>query len=217
MERRPSRHKPPVLKRIRTRERRYPIWSVRSVVAVGLVGFALTAGLVLLMGPGRLITRLEVTLAVVAGALFLFLSVGLHSGARVRKREDVAGELKTVGMPESVGETDVGSWFDIGAGADDLGCAGVILWLLALLLVPVVMVFLFVVVANVGLVLFFLVALTTGWLFQRALRQVFARSRRCRSDLAASLLYAGWYTLLYTGWLFAVLVLVDRLNKSRGA
>ena len=216
MARKPSRYKPPVLKRLRTRERRYPIWSVRSVVAVGLLGFALTAGLVLLMGPGRLITRLEVTLAVVAGALFLFLAVGLYSGARVRKREDVAGELKLVDMPETGGHSD-GSWFDFDVGGGDDGCLGILFGLLALLLLPFLVVLLLVLVANVGLILFFLVALMTGWLFHRALRQVFAKSRRCRGDLPASLLYAGWYTLLYTGWLFAVLVLVDRLNKSRGA
>lgn len=213
MGRKPSRYtppRPPVLTRLRTRERRYPIWSVRSVVAVGLIGFALTAGLVLAMGPGRLVTRLEVTLAVVAAALFLFLAVGLYSGARVRKREKVAGELKLVDVPD----VDVSPLDVAGAADDPLGCvAGLILGvLLSGVLVVVLFVFL-----NVAGILFFLLVLTTGWLFHRALRQVFAKSRRCRGDLPASLLYAGWYTLLYTGWLLAVLVLVDRLNRTRGA
>ncbi|MDB5296580.1 MAG: hypothetical protein JWO31_2563 [Phycisphaerales bacterium] len=198
--------------RVRARERRYPIWSARAVVAMTVVGFALTAVPVLLLGKGGLVVKMEVTLGVVAAGLFVFLTAGLYAGARVRKREEVAAKPSLLGMPDSI--PDVSDGWDLGGSADD-GPLGCLLALLGLLLLPFVVVGLFVLVANVGLILFFLVALSTGWLFHRALRQVFAKSRRCRGDLAASLLYAAWYTLLYTGWLFAVLVLAEHLTRGR--
>lgn len=50
------------------------------------------------------------------------------------------------------------------------------------------------------------------WVFNRALRQVFARSRQCGHRTGPSLGYAAFYTFLYTGWLFAILVGVQYLK-----
>jgi hypothetical protein len=195
---------------VRQRMRRYPVWSARVILAVAVAGVCVVAPLVLLVGHRRLMVDVEILGGVVAGAMFLFLAVGLYRGVRVRKREAMAGDFKAVGgdwIPSNLG--DLGS-----LGGDGCGeiIGGFLLGLLLLILL-VVGLWLFV---NVALVVFFLLSLALGWVFQRALRQVFAKSRRCRGDLAASLAYAAWYTFLYTGWLFAVLMLVDRLGKAQG-
>jgi hypothetical protein len=58
---------------------------------------------------------------------------------------------------------------------------------------------------------FALVVLAVFWVFNRALRQVFARSRQCHGRLAPSLGYALVFTILYTGWLFALVWGVHRI------
>ena len=62
--------------------------------------------------------------------------------------------------------------------------------------------------------LIMLIAVALFWVFNRALRQVFARSRQCKGNLAASLGYALVYTTLYTGWLMALIWLVKRVHRS---
>jgi hypothetical protein len=187
------------------------------ILALYLAGVAVAAPLVLVFGHRRLLAEFEILLAVVAGGTFVMLAWGLYSGAHVRKREDVAGELKMVGGGAGWAPDALPDLADIGSGcAGDGGCLD---WVAALLLALVLMVVLAVglwLFVNVALIVFFLLATAVGWVLQRALRQVFARSRRCRGDLAASLAYAGWYTLLYTGWLFAALALADRLVRGRG-
>jgi hypothetical protein len=160
---------------------------------------------------------MEVTLAVVAAAVFIFLTVGLYSGARVRKREVVAAEFKPVGGFKGLAGSDAGGCLDFGSLSFDLGdgCGEVIGGLvigIVLMILLVVGLWLFL---NVALIVFFLLSIAVGWVFHRALRQVFAKSRLCRGDLVNSLYYAAIYTLLYTGWLFAVLMLVERLTRNR--
>ena len=59
--------------------------------------------------------------------------------------------------------------------------------------------------------LFILIA-ALYWIFYRALRVVFIWSRKCRGNLLRSVGYAGFYTLLYTGWLVVVVLIVKALT-----
>ena len=63
--------------------------------------------------------------------------------------------------------------------------------------------------ANIGLAVGLVLFLALSWIFCRALRQVFARSRTCRGRLGPSMGYALLYTVLYTGWLFALVHLAN--------
>lgn len=192
----------------RQRERRYPIWSARAILGVGLIAVIIATILTLALGHQRLLVELELTLGIVAIGLFLFLTTGLYLGARVRKNEQLVGELKLVDT--GVGNLDVGSGIDLTSGADDpLGClfAVIVGVLLSVLIVILMLLFL-----NLAAIVFFLFMLAVGWIFHRALRNVFAKSKRCRGDLLASIAYAGMYTLLYTGWLLAILMAVDWLK-----
>jgi len=203
----PPRHK--FRNAFRTRERRYPIWSAKVIVSIALIGVILTALLVILMGHQRLLVELEMTLGIVAGGLFLFLTTGLYLGARVKKHEPLAGDLAFYTGENVFNRADVSSGFDIGdvGGGDDL--LGCLLGIVVGILLSVLVVVLLVVFINLAIVVFFLFMLAVGWIFHRALRTVFARSKRCRGDLLASLGYAAFYTFLYTGWLLAILLAVE--------
>jgi len=57
----------------------------------------------------------------------------------------------------------------------------------------------------------FVVPLAFYWLFSRALRQVFIHAGKCHGRILRSLQYALGYTILYAGWMFALLLLAKRL------
>src|SRR5688500_12660116 len=89
--------------------RRYPVWSARWLFAMFMVGLIATFTLLLVFdNHKRFIRDMEITVVVVAGMLFAMLTIGLYSGARVRKREDMAGELKTIGSLKDLGNSDAG-------------------------------------------------------------------------------------------------------------
>ena len=52
------------------------------------------------------------------------------------------------------------------------------------------------------------------WVLHLALRQVFAHSDDCRSNLPRSLGFATLYTFLYTGWLFGLLFVAGSLGSA---
>ncbi len=198
--------------------RRYPVWSARFILGAFVFGLMVTLVLLLIFDHHRrFIKDMEITVTVVAGLLFAVLSVGLYYGARVKKREQMTGDLQTVGSLRGITGSDASGCLDFGNLSFDLGSggcgeaiAGLVLGVLLLVLL-VIGLWLFI---NVALIVFFLVSLALGWVFHRALRQVFAKSKQCRGDLVNSLYYAAIYTVLYTGWLLAILMLVDKLTKK---
>ncbi|HEX8914927.1 MAG TPA: hypothetical protein VF796_21420 [Humisphaera sp.] len=213
----PKTRRPPrqIVRRVAARERRYPIWSVRAVVLSFLLGLIVTGAVVAIAGPKGVMHKLELVVGVFALGLFAFLALGLYYGARVRKQEDVVGELKAVSPGDvTPSNLNIGDLNLSDSGDDIFGClfglvAGILLFIFAVVAI--------IVFANVAVVLFFVLSATLGWAFQRALRQVFKRSRRCRGDWAASLAWAGWYTFLYTGWLALALAAGEYLvRRHRG-
>ena len=62
-------------------------------------------------------------------------------------------------------------------------------------------------------VVFFIVMTAIYWVLHLALRQVFAHSKACQGDAVHSLGYATLYTGLYTGWLFALLLIVGSWQR----
>ena len=201
------------------KRKRYPVWSVKTITALAVFVLAVTAASVFLLGKRSIFYETELTLAIIAAALFLFLSVGLYHGVRV-KRRDVPG-VDTSGIPlKEVGDSfpDVSNVLD-GIDGGDEGCLAALLALGIAILAGIALLFLLWLLLNLGIVLWVFLLAALSWVFYLALRQVFAKSRVCKGNLPASLGYALAYTLLYTGWLFALVwiahgLLGDKLGKS---
>src|SRR3954454_6841476 len=68
----------------------YHVWSMRTITLVALTVVVVTAISVFLLGKGSLFRETELTLGIIAAALFVFLTFGLHRGATV-KRWDLPG------------------------------------------------------------------------------------------------------------------------------
>jgi len=207
------------IRKLNAKRIRYPIWCAKSVGVLMAASIVVVTILVLLIGERSIFTELEVSLAIISVLLFGLLTCGLYRGVRVKREE--------LDLPELDWKRDKnrkGAWLD---GMDlwglDVpvvggeGCAGAIIGLLLGIVLLIVL----------GLFLYFclpfiwagVAAMIAGcfWVFNRALRVVFAKSRYCQGQLAKSVGYAFAYTLGYTGWLFALLYIGQRcLSSSDG-
>ena len=214
--------RPTPLERARRALLRRPRYRVLSVNTVSLL-CALVAGViaasVYFFGHRSFFVETERTLTLIAATLFLFLAIGLYHGVRFRKRDVPTFAPRNVAF-EDVGHTDWNvSDIDcpIDAVDDAGGCVGAIATVLIGVLIVCVAIFGTWLAVNAGLFLFAASSFAIGWVFYRALRQTFARSRQCKGNLLASLQWAAFYSLLYVGWLFAIVVAVRWIIGDRVA
>lgn len=187
------------------RYRRYPVWNVGTIASVAVIVLVACGLTVLLAAEQPTVVELEVMLGAVAAMLFALLTVGLYRGARVRAGRFQMPDLRS--DPGDLLQIDTGPSFefDVGGG-DDFGCLGIVLGLLMGVVMVLVLVAIAYLVLPVVYALVVLVAFSVWWLAYLALRRVFVLSRWCRGDAGRSVMYASLYTLVYTGWLFAILV-----------
>lgn len=186
--------------------RRYPIWSIKSITIVSLIVVAIVSAVVFGIGKQSILVEAEWIVVIVSSCLFLFLLFGLYRGVRVRKREPAPGGFEFINVePSDIGLDAASGLGDAIGAADDL--PGLILAPILFVVFGILLIFLLPIVVNVAWLLLFVFVLMLFWVFRAALRQVFVRSRQTRGRVIPSLGYAGWYTMLYSGWLIAVLVL----------
>ncbi|WP_232730362.1 hypothetical protein [Lacinutrix sp. Bg11-31] len=57
----------------------------------------------------------------------------------------------------------------------------------------------------------FIVIMMLYWLFFRALKLVFRKSKTTQGDIGISALYSLGYTILYLGWIFVIVFLVKKI------
>lgn len=176
-----------------------------SVLTVGVAtAIAFTSG------RASVLVELEWTLVIVAGALFAMLLTGLYRGVRLREAEPPSAELTKVDIrdwtPDGTSLPDINCPLDAFDGGED-GCLGAVVGFLLSFLVLIVLVAAVWLFLQVALVAVFVLLTAIYWLLHLALRQVFAHSADCRGNFIRSLSLATLYTALYTGWLFALLIL----------
>lgn len=187
--------------------RKYPIWSVKTISILSLLLVAISTTVVLVFGKRSILVEAEWISVIVAASLFLFLWIGLYRGIRVKKNEAAPSNFEFIDVGSNV--PDVGDLGSALGAADDL--AGLILAPVLFIALGIVLVFLLPVLVNLVWLLLFVFVVMLFWIFRYALRQVFARSRQTRGNMAASLYYAAAYTALYAGWLLVVLITARHL------
>jgi hypothetical protein len=208
------------------RIRRYPIWNTRIVVLISLPVIVTITVLVFVLSNRSVIVESQITLAIISLCLFVFLTTGLYRGVRMERpgkdeldrsvqqfesraeatgsrRSDFLGLLFSFGPPDlshvSLPKIDLPG--DVDVGDDLVGClVTLILWIAVLALFAIALWILAQVIAALPVI-----AVVLYWIFYRALRVVFAKSRACKGRLLRSMGYGLLYTLLYTGWVFALL------------
>ena len=183
-----------------------PVWSVRSLTVLAIFVTLAVAIPTMIFGQRSLLERAEWVTVIMATMLWSLLFVGLYFGARVKKDEPLPEFTGGIDGPE-VSFDGVGDFGSALGAADDL--VGAVMGLIYFLLLGVMLIFLLPTLISGLLYVIVLLVAAMMWIFRRALRQVFVRGPRCRGRLGPSVAYASGYTLLYSGWLLAILLLAD--------
>ncbi|MGO4709508.1 hypothetical protein AB4Y90_10410 [Chryseobacterium sp. 2TAF14] len=151
-----------------------------------------------------------VSLSILAGVFFIFISSGLYFGWKLKDnvghilhRERIRKYSDNVSLPDVSG-------FDPPDAGDGIGGAilSVILWFIITIVFAFLLYFLgFFFWAAI---LFF--AAMLYWIFFRALRLVFKNSRKCKGDLLKSFAFGFFYSFLYISWIYGIIFLVNYLS-----
>jgi hypothetical protein len=184
---------------------RYPLLSARILTLLSVITIIVVSIIFIIFGHKSFLVELEWSVGIISLCLFLFLSIGLYKGVRIKNEPIVKGKWKPLKGSDAMDllscVPDLPLPWEIGAE----GCGGIILAIVAWLIFTVVALILLYLLANVLWGLIFIFAVVVYWIFYRALRQVFIKSRICKGKAGLSIGYALLYTTLYTGWIYSAL------------
>jgi len=180
------------------------VWTASSIALAGGLAAVVASVSVFLLGHKSFFVETEISMAIVAAGLFVFLTVGLYRGARVPQESPDMRPGLLPGMPDP-------DFINLIGGDDPISF---VLSIVLSIVVTIVLVVLTWLVLSMLWGLLIVASLAVFYVFNRALRQVFARSRQCQGKLGPSLGYALLYTTLYTGWLFVLAWIIHRIAKA---
>lgn len=93
---------------------------------------------------------------------------------------------------------------DVGDGIGGL-ILSILLWIGMTILILVLLILL----EAVFWFSFFIILTTLYWVFFRALKLVFSKSKHTQGDIGISAIYSIIYTILYLGWIFGIVYLTQ--------
>ncbi len=141
-----------------------------------------------------------ITLTILSGSFFCFLTAGLYYGIKMKQTMKVKlnNEVKVSTVPAEAPDMN----FDVPEMGD--GIEGALLSLLfwvAVTFGTVAFLFFFETILYGG---FIVIVAALYWIFYRALRLVLKQSILCKGDLTAAVKTGFIYTLLYSGWIYLI-------------
>lgn len=92
------------------------------------------------------------------------------------------------------------------------GIGGLILSILLWIAMSILFVVLLIVLEAVFWFSLFIILSMFYWIFFRALKFVFSKSKDTKGDIGISAVYSLSYTLLYVGWIFGIVYLTEILK-----
>ena len=172
------------------------IWKLSTVVWLSFIIILSVSFTIVLITHKSIYDEIEYIIIAVALIMFGFLVNGLYSGAKIK------------GKPSPPNIKFLGKTIDFTSGIDVLDFdfdGGPIGWLFA----SIVVIVLFVLFSTIIWALFLILLFIFSWLVFRAIRLVLINGMLCKGDLKKSFHLAAQYTLLYSGWLFAVIWILE--------
>lgn len=176
----------------------------KSVFIVSLIVITITALTVYLTGINynRSVTlNLYLSLSIIGTVLILFMTYGLYTGVKLK---DNYPKNKTLKSGDYI--SSAGSFPDIQAptiDTEDVIIGIVVSFLFWIVTSVLLFLFLILIEAIFWFSIFILLAMLY-WVFFRALKLVFSKSKTTKNNLGLSLMYATFYTTLYLSWIFLI-------------
>jgi hypothetical protein len=178
----------------------------KTTAIISFVVIIVTAIIVFIVSKRPLYDELEITISIIAFALFLFLTYGLYNGAAIIDKPIFPKFKQLNGIDFTGGVID----FEISQGIGGL-IGSIILWIF-FSIVMVILITLFLTVIWSAILIF---SFILYWLFFRAMRLVFLKSPECKGNLGMSFKYSFVYSLLYTGWILGI-IMISKYFSTRG-
>lgn len=184
-----------------------PYLKGKSVFIVSLFVIGITILTVYLTGVNynrSLTSNLYLSLGIIATALFLFMTYGLYTGIGLIDNFPKFRNFQT-------GDLTSGVSLDIDIPSIDVvdGIGGLILSVALWIVMSILFVVLLIVLEAVFWFSLFIIFAMLYWIFFRALKFVFNKSKDTKGDIGISVVYSLTYTLLYIGWIFGIVYLTE--------
>ena len=179
----------------------------KSIFIVSLVVVGITILTVYLTGINynrSLNSNLYLSPGIIAVALFFFMTYGLYTGIRLINNFPKFRNFKSGNFITNSG---TGSTMDLPAVGD--GISGLILSVLLWIGMSILFVILLLVLETLFWFSLFIILAILYWIFFRALKFVFNKSKDTKGDIGFSALYSLTYTMLYVGWIFGIVYLTE--------
>jgi hypothetical protein len=186
-----------------------------------MTGTILTVYLTGFNSSRSLVENAAISLSILSTICFGFLTASLYYG--IKLKDDVGDLTRKVkwlsnsatevvaDVPDVAGKSggkgSILPDLDIGDGADEIAAA-VFAWI-AVTITFIAFLFLF---ETVIWAFVLLIAAMLYWVFFRAVRLVLKNSPKCRGNFSKAALYGLGYTLLYSSWMYAILLCVKYLK-----
>ncbi|WP_412983820.1 hypothetical protein [Pontimicrobium sp. IMCC45349] len=182
----------------------------KSVFIVSLVVIFITILTVYLTGENynRTVTsNFYISLSIIGTALFLFMTYGLYEGIGLIDNFPKYRDFQTGDIIASSGTSPDIPSVEVGEGIGGF-LLSILLWIGMTILV-----FLLLVLLEAFFWFSIFVILTIlYWVFFRALKFVFSKSKDTKGQVLQSIIYSLSYTVLYLGWIFAIVYLAQSLR-----
>jgi len=179
----------------------------KSVFKISILVIVITFITVYLTGENynRTVTaNLYLSLSIIGTALFLFMTYGLYKG--IGLEDDFPKFKKFKSEPIVSSEASLPDFPSVEVGD---GIGGLILSMLLWIGMTILFVVLLFVLEAVFWISIFIILAMLYWVFFRAFRLVFSKSKETKDNLGISTIYSMAYTLLYLGWIFGIVYLTD--------
>ena len=170
--------------------------NLRKLFYSFIISFVLVLVIVMFKSDRSFLSELEITLSIFSTALFIFLFLSFYFGLRIKK-EALNLKLKFIEFNEIDSTSPDISFSDGLSGI----VVSIILWIVAGIILSLLL-SLFITIFWIAFVLFL-----TGffWVFSRAVRIAFIKSRISKRNMGKSLAFSLFFTIIYVSWFYAVI------------
>ena len=182
----------------------------KSIFIVSLLVIGVTILTVYLTGENynRTVTaNLYLSLSIIGTTLFLFMTYGLYYGIGLKDNFPKFREFKTGDFIAQSGTTPDLPSIEVGDGIGGL-IMSIVLWIVMTILIFVLLILL---EAFFWISVFIILAMLY-WIFFRALKLVFSKSKDTKGHIVISTIYALTYSVLYLGWIFGIVYFTEILR-----
>lgn len=182
----------------------------KSVFVVSLLVVVITVITVSLTGENynrSLTSNLYLSLTIIGFFLFVFMTYGLYKGIGLKDNFPKFRDFKSGDIITQSGTVPDLPSVEIGDGIGGL-IMSILLWIGMTLLIFLLLILL----EAIFWVSIFIILAMLYWVFFRALKFVFRKSVDTKGDIGVSTIYSLAYTVLYLGWIFGIVYLMQILK-----